>query len=147
MAAWQRTSNYGWWQSCNDGTDNNDSKTAINKCAEAEAEDNNGWQEAMDEQQWHSRQAMGVNGKGQWQLSWQDDSGGSTTTRRRRINHGKAKEDELYRARWWRLRGDCCVAAEEKLFCNKVMEDGGGRRVGIQSYLESYLNESCPKLG
>jgi hypothetical protein len=39
--------------------------------------------------------------------------------------------------------------AEEKLLCNKVMEDKGERRAGIKSYLKSnlkpYLDESCPK--
>jgi hypothetical protein len=48
---WQRTSNYGQWQKNNDGTDNNDSKTTINKCAAVELEEDNSWQETTDEQQ------------------------------------------------------------------------------------------------
>jgi hypothetical protein len=55
------------------------------------------------------------------------------------------------REQWWRRRSNCCVAVEEKLFCNKVMEDGDGRWAGVfifsflgkvKSYLESYLDES-----
>ncbi len=41
----QRTSNYGQWQRGNDGADDNNNKTTINKCAAAEVEDNDDWQE------------------------------------------------------------------------------------------------------
>jgi hypothetical protein len=44
--ALQWTSNYGWWQRGEDSADNNDNKTTINKCVVAEAEDDDGWQEA-----------------------------------------------------------------------------------------------------
>jgi hypothetical protein len=62
--AWQRASNYGLWWRSNDGTKDNDNKTKINICVVAEAEDNNGWQEATDEQQWRSGQATAVSGGG-----------------------------------------------------------------------------------
>jgi hypothetical protein len=39
MTAWQRTSNYGWWQRGNKGVDNNNNKTTINKHVAAEAVD------------------------------------------------------------------------------------------------------------
>jgi hypothetical protein len=69
MAVWQRTSNYGWWWRSKDGASNNDNKTTIKKCTAAEGKDNNGWQEAMVEQQlWCSGQARAVNGGVQWQL-------------------------------------------------------------------------------
>jgi hypothetical protein len=38
--------NYAQWRTTNDSTDNNYNKTTINKCLAAEAEDDNGWQEA-----------------------------------------------------------------------------------------------------
>jgi hypothetical protein len=41
MAAWQWTSNCGRWRRSDNGADNKDNKTTINKCAAAEAEDNN----------------------------------------------------------------------------------------------------------
>jgi hypothetical protein len=76
----------------------------------------------------------------------------------RRINYGVSKEDQLESLQWWRRRCGCCAAAEEKLLWYKVIEDGGGRQVGmcsfcflvggrqiIESYLESYLVKSCPK--
>jgi hypothetical protein len=42
----QRTRNYGWWQRGDNGADDNDKKTAINKYVGAEADNNDGWQEA-----------------------------------------------------------------------------------------------------
>jgi hypothetical protein len=42
----QRTRNCSWWWRGNNGADNNNKNTRINKCVVAEAEDNNGWQEA-----------------------------------------------------------------------------------------------------
>lgn len=35
------------------------------------------------------------------------------------------------RAQWWRQRSNCCAAAKEKQLCNKVIEDGGERWVGM----------------
>ena len=70
-------------------------KTTINKCAAAEAKEDDGWREVMDEQQWHNKQAMAVyNGGGQLRLSF-DNSGGLTTAWQRRINYGAAEEDWL----------------------------------------------------
>jgi hypothetical protein len=44
-------------------------KQPIDKCAPAEAEDDDSWQEVMDEQQWRSGQATVVDGEERWRLS------------------------------------------------------------------------------
>ncbi len=41
----QQTSNYSCWRRGDNGADDNNKKTTINKCAAAEAEDDNGWRE------------------------------------------------------------------------------------------------------
>jgi hypothetical protein len=46
MEKQQQCGNYGWWWRGDKGSDNNNNNTAINKCEVAEAEDEDGWQEA-----------------------------------------------------------------------------------------------------
>jgi hypothetical protein len=43
---WQWTHNFGRWRRGDNGADDNNNKTTINKCAAVGAEDDNGWQEA-----------------------------------------------------------------------------------------------------
>ena len=75
---WHRASNRGQQQGSNDGLEDNNNKTTINKYAVADVEDACGWQEVTDKQQCHNGQEMTVHGGGQRWLSGQDDRGGLT---------------------------------------------------------------------